>query len=366
MPLDKRYQFSSLVKGNALPWVVAVGGIVLGIAVAFAAVGGWLTPHKLTPSRIIDAFEEVNGLHPGFRRNHAKGVCITGSFASNGQGVALSKAAIFQAGSVPVVGRVALADGVPDIPDGPANVRSMGLSFRLPSGEEWRTGMVDIPIFPFRDAASFYGLLKASAPNLQTGKPDPAKKQAYFAQHPETAAALKVIMATPFASGFANTSFNSLDAFLFVNAAEEPTPVRWSMVASDSFIAEASGQVDTSDRNYLFDAFADRLKRGPVQWHLVITLGQAGDTTSDATIAWPETRHKIDVGTLTIDHIEPERPGNCRDINFDPLVLPVGIEGSDDPLLSARSATYAQSFRRRAGEAKTPSAVQLDQPGKVP
>jgi hypothetical protein len=34
--------------------------------------------------------------------------------------------------------------------------------------------------------------------------------------------------------------------------------------------------------------------------------------------------------------IEAEGDGNCRDINFDPLVLPAGIAPSDDPLLSAR------------------------------
>jgi catalase len=38
-------------------------------------------------------------------------------------------------------------------------------------------------------------------------------------------------------------------------------------------------------------------------------------------------------------------------------VLPWGIAPSDDPLLSARSAAYSQSFTRRAGETKQPSAV---------
>jgi catalase len=60
---------------------------------------------------------------------------------------------------------------------------------------------------------------------------------------------------------------------------------------------------------------------------------------------------------LTIDTIESEDTSPTRDITFDPLVLPDGIAGSDDPLLSARSAAYSQSFRRREGEPKTPSAV---------
>jgi len=37
--------------------------------------------------------------------------------------------------------------------------------------------------------------------------------------------------------------------------------------------------------------------------------------------------------------------------------LPVGIEPLDDPLLSARSAVYSQSFTRRSGETKEPSAI---------
>jgi catalase len=62
---------------------------------------------------------------------------------------------------------------------------------------------------------------------------------------------------------------------------------------------------------------------------------------------------------VTIDVVQTEAPGNARDINFDPLVLPDGIAASDDPLLSARSSVYARSFTRRAGEPKRPSAVDV-------
>ena len=57
--------------------------------------------------------------------------------------------------------------------------------------------------------------------------------------------------------------------------------------------------------------------------------------------------------------MQTEAPGNARDINFDPLVLPDGITASDDPLLAARSAVYARSFTRRAEEPKTPSEVDV-------
>ena len=63
--------------------------------------------------------------------------------------------------------------------------------------------------------------------------------------------------------------------------------------------------------------------------------------------------------------MESEETSPARDINFDPLVLPDGIAPSDDPLLSARSAIYSQSFTRRAGEKKEPSAITPAEVQKV-
>jgi catalase len=63
------------------------------------------------------------------------------------------------------------------------------------------------------------------------------------------------------------------------------------------------------------------------------------------------------VGILTLDSIDSDDTSPARDINFDPLILPVGMAPSDDPVLHVRSPVYSQSFTRRAGEAKTPSAI---------
>ncbi len=93
----------------------------------------------------------------------------------------------------------------------------------------------------------------------------------------------------------------------------------------------------------------------------MITVGEPGDRTDDATLPWPDSRRQVDAGVVSIDHVASEDAGSaaCTDINYDPLVLPSGIEPSDDPLLSARSAAYASSFTLRAGEMqkKAPSAV---------
>jgi catalase len=341
-----------------------IGVVSLLVTGAFAYTGGWLSPHRLTPVRVIDGFEQVNGLQAGFRRNHAKGLCFAGVFESNGQGHRFSRASVFDLGQIPVIGRFALAGGQPYLPDTPQMVRSMALRFMLEGGEEWRTGMNDIPVFPFNAAEAFYEQMMLSRPDPATGKPDPAKMADFMARHPETAKALTLITSRTVSSGFANDSFNSLNAFRFVDAGGHATAVRWSMVPEDPFAAPDANSAATPDKNYLFDAVAQRIQQQPLQYHLVVTIGQAGDSTKDATLPWPQDRERVNLGRLVIDHVESEDSAPCRDVNFDPLVLPAGIEPSDDPLLSARSAAYSRSFTRRVGETKTPSAVSAADLGK--
>ena len=136
-----------LGKTNTLARLALIGVVLTAVAGTFAYFGGWLTPNDLTPARFTDAFEQVNGTHPGFRRNHAKGVCVSGFFEGNGNGVRLSKAGAFEAGRVPVIGRFSLNGGNPGITDRPDVVRGLGLQFSLPNGEVWRTAMVNVPVF---------------------------------------------------------------------------------------------------------------------------------------------------------------------------------------------------------------------------
>jgi catalase len=311
---------------------------------------------------MINTFEQVNGPHPGFRRNHAKGIRVSGYFESNGRGEELSKALVFKSGRVPVLGRFALAGGQPYQADAVKTVRSMALLFKLPDGEEWRTGMNNIPVFPVNSAQGFYEQLLATATDPATGKPDPAKVSAFLAKHPESARAIQLIRDQPVSSGFADSTYNSLNTFRFINAGGTVTAVRWSMVPIQPPVSAAASEKMTT--NYLFAALISAIHDRPLQWRLVVTVAQPGDPTADATLPWPPDRRQIDVGTLTIDRVESEDTSPARDINFDPLVLPNGIEGSDDPLLSARSAAYSRSFTRREGEQKSPSAVSPAETGK--
>jgi catalase len=355
---------AELPKASLVIRFAAIGAVLAGIVGLFAYAGGWLTPNSLTPASMINTFEKVNGLHPGFRRNHAKGVCVSGYFESNGRGLALSKASVFLPGRVSIIGRFSLAGGQPYVADAPHTIRGMAILFKLPDGEEWRTAMTNIPVFSAKTAQAFHDQLLASAPDPPTGEPDPAKMNAFFAKYPESAKAMQLIRGHPVSSGFDNSTYNSLNAFRFINASGAVVPVRWSMVPVQPFEPISTTDLGKADKNHLFDALIASIPSHLLQWHLVVTESQPGDPTDDATLPWPPDRQQIDVGMLTIDHVESDDTSPARDINFDPLVLPNGISTSDDPLLSTRSAAYSQSFTRREGEPKEPSAVSAVETSK--
>jgi catalase len=81
-----------------------------------------------------------------------------------------------------------------------------------------------------------------------------------------------------------------------------------------------------------------------------MVLAAPGDPVDDATKAWPDDRQTVDAGVLVIDRATPQENGACRDVNYDPTIVPRGIEVSHDPLLVARSAAYSVSYLRRTSE----------------
>ncbi|BCZ21609.1 catalase family peroxidase [Mycobacterium senriense] len=353
-PAPPPSQSGALNRRSALLGMGAVAGFAAVDVGGFAYAGGWLRPGALTPPRFTDRFEHVYGRHDGFRRNHAKGLSATGTFVSTGAAAAICRAAVFRRGSVPLIGRFSLSGGLPDQPDKLDTVRGLGLLFDGPDGRQWRTAMINIPVFPDSTPQGFYDRLLASKPLPATGKPDPQQMAAFLQRHPETAAAMRIIKQAPPSGGFADSAFHGLNAFQFTNDAGATVPVRWSAIPQQGTEVTAPPAKD-----YLFDGLIRTLAHTPLSWRLVLTVGEPGDPTHDATKPWPAGRRTIDAGTITISAVQTEEPGNARDVNFDPLVLPDGIAASDDPLLAARSAVYARSFTRRAEEPKTASAVDV-------
>jgi catalase len=350
---ENAHQRTVSPRANRLLRYVVIVVIVGALASAFAYVGGWF-PRALYGDRphaqqIVDAFEATTGPHPGFRRNHAKGICVTGRFESNGNASVLSRASVFDPGTYPIIGRFSAPGSDPERPDTNSKVRSFALQLALPRHEQWRTAMNSAPIFAVRTPKAVFDQLAAQAPDA-SGHKDPAKMAAFLRAHPEAQAFNAWVDAHPPSSAFFNATYFSIDAFRFVDRRGSTRYVRWRVVPDTPY---QTIRADTEgDPDFLEHDLVEQLEHGPLRWHLMISVAKAGDPVDDATRQWPAERDRdsIDAGTLVIDRAQSQIDGPCRDINFDPLVLPQGIEASNDPLLAARSSVYAVSFNRRASE----------------
>jgi catalase len=99
--------------------------------------------------------------------------------------------------------------------------------------------------------------------------------------------------------------------------------------------------------NFLVDELQERLKKGPVTFHLKAQLAEPGDPTNDATKAWPADRKEVELGTVTIGRAAANSLEAQKALLFLPGQVPEGIELSDDPLINVRDGAYAISFSRR-------------------
>jgi catalase len=221
------------------------------------------------------------------------------------------------------------------------------LQFSQANGQQWRTGMNSMPVFPVGTPEAFYQMLKAGAPDPATGKPNPASMPAFFAAHPETAPFLAWVKTAKPSASYATETYNGINAFYLVTADGQRQAVRWGVVPQSQ---DAAGDTAPPGADFLEKDLVQRLASGPLRWQLNITLANPGDPLDDASKAWTGEHKVLNAGTLVLQSSQPQADGDCRDINFDPLILPSGIQASNDPLLAARSAAYASSYLRRAGE----------------
>ncbi|HII3288961.1 TPA: catalase family peroxidase [Enterobacter roggenkampii] len=340
---------------GALAAIAVVAGT---LASAFAWTAGWLGSRTVSQALVG---ETPKPFPPGFRRAHGKGICFAGTFTPNGSADSLSISRLFSQQEVPVVGRFSIGTGDPHAPDSTTKTLSMALLLKTDDKQQWRMAMNNEPFFATHSPEGFLALRKATAVDAATGKPDPQRLKDFLKAYPEAEKYLKWAAQKPAPGSFAGATFYSINAFYFVNAQGERQAVRWMMRPHEPFLSISDEQRQKADDNFLFENLRQRLAQKPLYWDYILQLAQLGDPVDDPSQPWPDDRKKVVAGTLEVTRVEAQSTGACRDVNFDPSVVPAGVAVSDDPILNARSAAYSHSFSRREreiGYGKATEAVQ--------
>jgi catalase len=331
---------------SALGSLVLIAIIVGAVAAIFAYTAGWFSPHRITPNKLIDAFAPPGGPALGHRRNHVRGICFTGVFEANGAGTTLSEAPMFVSGQYPAIGRFNVGTADINAPEATVRVRGMGLQITAPGGQVWRMAMIDVPFFPVANPQAFYALL------VSAGSKDPNAMKGFIGAHPEFVTFGAWAQSAPWTGSYAEEPYNSLNSFVFTSASGATSFVRWALLPTAQATPVPHEELAKRAPDFLEQEITQRIKSGPLSWTMVVTVANPGDPTADPSKAWPQGRRSVTVGTLTVQQIEPERDGPCRDINYDPTVLPSGMGTSDDPFPAARSSAYRRSYDLRTAEAK--------------
>ncbi|ALG67186.1 catalase family peroxidase [Beggiatoa leptomitoformis] len=302
----------------------------------------------VTPEQVVQAIEKTFGVTQGERRNHTKGVCAVGEFVGiPAVAEPYSRSALFSGEKIPVVARFSLAGGNPHAPDTAKSPRGMALEFKLPAGGLQHMTMLNTPIFGAAQPQTFFDAIQAAQPDPTTGKPDPEKIKAFKASHPDSAAQGAFLASHNPPSSYANSSFWGIHTFKFINKADKTTLVRWQFVPKAGEKPLSDDMLKSAPTDFLEQTLIEQVKQAPAHWNMIVTIGVAGDVEDNPSIAWPDEREKINVGTLTITNAMPQKGADCEKVNYDPLVMSDGIAASNDPILRFRSPAYAISFAKR-------------------
>jgi catalase len=295
------------------------------------------------PTQIVDLANKVDGVHPGYRAFHAKGVVVEGTFKASPGAKRLSSAILFNGRSIPVTARFSDGSGMPTVPDGsPAMPRGIAIKYHLSGGRDTDMVTNSFKFFPVGTGEDFRDLLQAITASPPDA-PHPNKLEQFFGAHPN---APKAIGSLPIPDSFADEEYHGIDAFIFVNMSGQRQAVRY-VIAPESLVHITPEEAAKLSPDYLFDDLAKRIAQKPLVFHLKAQLAEPGDQTKDASQPWPDDRKVVDLGVLTLTKVDPDSAQVEKKLLFLPTNLTAGIELSDDPLPSLRAAAYGVSFGRR-------------------
>jgi catalase len=299
-----------------------------------------------TPEQLVDALNSVFGRQQtGVRAVHAKGVDLEGEFRPADSASSVSKAPHLQKRSVPITVRFSDFTGIPTISDtdGQASPRGMSIKFHLPDGSETDIVAHSFNGFPTATADEFREMLVALA-SSGSGIAKPTPLDDFLAYHPVARKFLESQIPDPVSYG--TVSYFGVNTFKFTNAKGKATFGRYQIRPEAGDRSLPKEEDAKADPNYLSKEIRERVSRAPVWFKLFLEIAEEGDDLDNPSIAWPESRTKVELGSIEITEAVANNVAAERNLFFQPGALTSGIE-AQDPMIKVRMESYPVSYQRR-------------------
>lgn len=296
---------------------------------------------------IVEKIGKILGYFPGYRSLHADGRFYQGTFRANTTAPTYSRAIHLQGDEIPVTVRFSKGGGDPYAHF--SSTVGMATRFYLPRGGVTNLVMLSQKLFIANTIDQFLQLLESGMPTEPGGPVNKAGLQKFLGANPNSLAVFKMRGESPAPVSFANTEFNSVHAFLYVNAANETTAARCHWMPVAGIQGQPPADLGQENTDVLYKELDERLTKEPVSFDLELELAEPGDPLNDATALWPEGRQRVAIGRLTLTGPITEQELNDKVMNHDPTTLTDGIEPTDDPILQIRRGVYEVSAAQRTG-----------------
>jgi catalase len=316
--------------------------IALGSVAAQSPAPQEVAPRQ-TPLDLIDALHAAFGDHHD-RAVHTKGVMFEGTFTPSAEARTLTTAPIFAGPTLPIVARFSLFAGVPTLPDTDAAAAPTGFAIKIKTADgtdydlasDQHNGFV---VATSDEFAAFLRAVAASGP----GAAHPTPVEQFLATRP-IARQFFATLTSP--ASYATAAFFGINAFKWTNARGQSVFVRYKYVprAGEHYLTPAD--LKTQGPNYLQDEIVARVANAPVVFDWYAQIAEPGDAIEDPSIAWPDSRRFVKLGTFTID----KRPADLVAADKTTFFLVgqphPGIEPAD-PMLILRNTAYPISAGQR-------------------
>ncbi|QDH21092.1 catalase family peroxidase [Saccharibacillus brassicae] len=293
----------------------------------------------------VDELEHVSGVHPGYRRAHARGFCCRASFLPSGKAAPYTTAAHLQEREIKAIVRFSGSSTDPALADLLSPAKGMAVQFLLPEGGHTNMVGVTVPVFFARTPESFMEML-TTLNRTKAGKMPKAEALRRFARHfGESRQSLLALKRLKPPASYATNLYYCIHVYILVDSEGRRRPVKFEWIPDLGVQTLSIHDAAAMPDDYLERELELRMLAHPPSFKLNIVFGEEGDPTNDPTKRWPSDRKRIDAGRLVLLEPIAEPPG----LIMDPTAVPDGIALSDDPILNFRRDTYAESLKRRSG-----------------